>query len=74
MYDSSMFSSQITAARVTADAAVAVQSGDLEGAANAVIDAINAVNTKGSNSSTSASKAADGKSGKTVHSKLCVIL
>ncbi|KAK7101522.1 uncharacterized protein [Littorina saxatilis] len=61
---------QITAARVTAEAALAVQTGNIEGAATAVIDAVNAV--RGNHSAPSK---ADSKShGGQYQSKLCVLL
>ncbi|KAK7488602.1 hypothetical protein BaRGS_00020219, partial [Batillaria attramentaria] len=60
---------QITAARVTADAALAVQTGNIDGAANAVIDAVNSVH---SNSATK-SEVKVFTNGRQ-QSKLCVLL
>ncbi|XP_076448308.1 uncharacterized protein LOC143285020 [Babylonia areolata] len=60
---------QTTAARLTADAAMAVLSGDIEGAANAVIDAVKAV--KGNNSPGHKTEMKKRKG--SVRSKLCVI-
>jgi len=61
---------QIAAARVTAEAALAVQTGNIEGAATAVIDAVNAV--KGNN--LSSSKSEPKGHGSSNQSKLCAVL